>query len=157
MRVRVDESMALGSAADGGAERDPQTPEVLAVLLENHARFLAFLERRVGSREEAEDILQEAFVRSLDHTSTLPDSASATAWFYRVLRNALTDHYRRHNTRGRALDRFAIEHEVEESAPDAELEAVVWLRDRVGGHAQAGVWHGYPPGRARRAQCPRFC
>ncbi len=117
--------MALGSAADGGAERDAQTPEVLAVLLENHARFLAFLERRVGSREEAEDILQEAFVRTLDHTSTLPDSVSATAWFYRVLRNALTDHYRRQNTRGRALDRFATEHEVEEGAPDPELEAVV--------------------------------
>ena|SRR5215207_2529268 len=43
-----------------------RTPEVLRVLLDNHARFLAFLERRVGSREEAEDIPQEAFVRSLD-------------------------------------------------------------------------------------------
>jgi DNA-directed RNA polymerase specialized sigma24 family protein len=36
-----------------------------AVLLENHRRFLAFLERRVGDRAVAEDILQEAFVRNL--------------------------------------------------------------------------------------------
>lgn len=115
--------MPLGPAAADGAERDPGTPEVLAVLLENHARFLAFLERRVGSRDEAEDILQEAFVRSLEHPSSLRDAASATAWFYRVLRNALTDHYRRQNTQGRALDRFALEHN--ESAHDQELESVV--------------------------------
>jgi RNA polymerase sigma factor (sigma-70 family) len=123
--MRVEENMALGSAAADGAERDPRTPEVLRVLLDNHARFLAFLERRVGSRDEAEDILQDAFVRSLDHTSSLRDSASATAWFYRVLRNALTDHFRRQDTRGRALDRFATENEAQEDLHDPELEAVV--------------------------------
>jgi RNA polymerase sigma-70 factor (ECF subfamily) len=105
--------------------RVEETPEVLGMLLENHARFLAFLERRVGSRDEAEDILQEAFVRSLDHTSSLRDSASATAWFYRVLRNALTDYFRRQDTRGRALDRLATETEVEGEGNDQELEAVV--------------------------------
>jgi len=106
------------------AERNPGTPEVLQTLLDNHARFLAFLERRLGSREEAEDILQEAFVRSLDHASSLRSSTAATAWFYRVLRNAVTDHYRRQNTQGRALDRFAAEIEDPDAA-DRELEAVV--------------------------------
>ena len=94
------------------------------MLLDNHARFLAFLERRVGSREEAEDILQEAFVRSLDRASSLRDAGSATAWFYRVLRNALTDHFRRQDARGRAIDRLTIETHLE-TDPDAELEAVV--------------------------------
>ncbi len=93
------------------------------MLLDNHARFLAFLERRVGSRDEAEDILQDAFVRSLDHASSLQSSTSATAWFYRVLRNAITDHYRRRHTQGRALDRLAAE--AESDVPDSELEAVV--------------------------------
>ncbi len=110
-------------AATEVAERDPGTPEVLQVLVDNHARFLAFLERRVGSREEAEDILQDAFVRSLDHTPALRSSTSATAWFYRVLRNAITDHYRRRDSQGRALDRLAAEADSE--APDSELEAVV--------------------------------
>jgi RNA polymerase sigma factor (sigma-70 family) len=116
--------MALGSVQADGAERDPGTPEVLGVLLDNHARFLAFLERRVGSRDDAEDILQEAFVRSLDRTPSLPDSESTTTWFYRVLRNAITDHFRRQDSRGRALDRFATETEVAET-PDNGLEAVV--------------------------------
>jgi RNA polymerase sigma factor (sigma-70 family) len=116
--------MALGSVQADGAERDPGTPEVLRVLLDNHGRFLSFLERRVGSRDDAEDILQEAFVRSLDRAASLGDSESATTWFYRVLRNAITDHYRRRDSRGRALDRFAAETEVAKS-PDNGLEAVV--------------------------------
>src|SRR5436190_1622568 len=48
----------------------PATPDVLEVLVENHRRFLAFLERRVGPRVEAEDILQDASVRSLDRADT---------------------------------------------------------------------------------------
>jgi len=116
--------MALGSVQADGAERDPGTPEVLRVLLDNHARFLSFLERRVGSRDDAEDILQEAFVRSLDRTASLGDSESTTTWFYRVLRNAITDHFRRRDSRGRALDRFAAETEVAET-PDNGFEAVV--------------------------------
>jgi RNA polymerase sigma-70 factor (ECF subfamily) len=103
-------------------QRSPD--ETLRVLLDNHTRFLAFVERRVGSRDDAEDILQEAFVRSLDHASSLRDSASATAWFYRVLRNALTDYYRRQDSRGRAISRLVAETDPL-SEPDPELEAVV--------------------------------
>ena len=106
------------------AERDPHEPDVLRALLENHARFLGFVERRVGSRDQAEDILQEAFVRSLSHTP--PESAaSATAWFYRVLRNAITDHFRRQDSRTKALEGLAAESETFTSDIDKELEAVV--------------------------------
>jgi RNA polymerase sigma factor (sigma-70 family) len=106
------------------AERDPYAPDVLRVLLGNHARFLGFLERRVGSRDEAEDILQEAFVRSLGRTDSLRSAESATAWFYRVLRNALIDHHRREGSRARAFVQLAAEAEEGSVEPDRELEAV---------------------------------
>src|SRR6516225_4716157 len=63
------------------------------ILVANHARFLAFLERRVGRRELAEEILQDAFVRGLSRGAgaRLRDDESAVAWFYRLLRNALVD------------------------------------------------------------------
>src|SRR5262245_7903349 len=70
------------------------SPAVLRVLVENHARFLAFLERRVGGRDAAEEILQDAFVRGLARGGSLRDDESALAWFYRVLRNAIVDHHR---------------------------------------------------------------
>src|SRR5689334_14791476 len=115
----------IESAASEQIERDPRAPDVLRALMDNHARFLAFVERRVGSRDVAEDILQEAFVRSLDRTPALEDTDSATAWFYRVLRNAITDHFRRQATRGRAQDRLTAEAEALTEGPDAELEAAV--------------------------------
>lgn len=65
-----------------------------------------------------------AFVRSLEHTPSLQSSTSATTWFYRVLRNAMTDYFRRKDSRGRALDRLAAEtDEVDPS--DSELDAVI--------------------------------
>jgi RNA polymerase sigma-70 factor (ECF subfamily) len=93
-------------------------PDVLLALVDNHARFLAFLQRRVASREEAEDILQSAFVRSLERGATLRSEESATAWFYRLLRNALVDHYRRRDVEKRALAELRT---ASEPAEDADL------------------------------------
>ena len=114
--------MSLPLSPDS-AERDPGAPDVLGLLLDNHARFLGFLERRVGSRDEAEDILQDAFVRSIGRTDSLRSPESATAWFYRVLRNALIDRHRRQGTQARAFLELAAEAEEGAEAPDQELEA----------------------------------
>jgi RNA polymerase sigma-70 factor (ECF subfamily) len=95
------------------------------VLVDNHRRFLAFLERRVGSREVAEDILQDAFVRGVDRLASLRQGESATAWFYRLLRNALADHYRRRGAEARALARLAAEPARVGPPPDAEMMRTV--------------------------------
>src|ERR687891_819565 len=63
-------SMEQREVGSEQAEQDPGSTEALRVLLESHARFLDFVQRRVGSREVAEDILQEAFVRTLDHAGS---------------------------------------------------------------------------------------
>jgi RNA polymerase sigma factor (sigma-70 family) len=102
---------------DGAGVPDPRTS--LATLVENHRAFLRFLERRVGSRDTAEDLLQEAFGRAITHLNTLRDGESAVAWFYRVLRNAVIDHYRRNAAAGSALERFAAE--LNESVPPPEV------------------------------------
>jgi RNA polymerase sigma-70 factor (ECF subfamily) len=99
----------------------PSSPEVVAALVENHRRFLAFLERRVGSREVAEDILQDAFVRGLARTGQLRDEESVVAWFYRSLRNALVDHWRRGASDRRLLEDVAAGTSAEPST-DPELE-----------------------------------
>jgi RNA polymerase sigma factor (sigma-70 family) len=103
----------------------PATPEVVDVLVANHRRFLAFLERRVGSREVAEDILQDAFVRGLPRAAEVRDEDSVVAWFYRSLRNALIDHWRRRAAEGRAVERVAALAEDSVPGVDAELEETV--------------------------------
>jgi len=115
----VNDSSDSPAAAEAAAR--PISDEIVKTLVANHRRFLAFLERRVGSREVAEDILQDAFVRGLEGTSRLRDADSALAWFYRMLRNALIDHWRRRSAEQRASDRLAEEDEETAPAADAEL------------------------------------
>jgi len=107
------------------AERDPAAPDVLQVLVDNHRRFLAFLERRVGFRAAAEDILQDAFVRGLDRARSVRDESAIVAWFYRLLRNALVDHYRREGAEARAL--ALVQGATDEAVPGPDEE----LRDEV--------------------------
>jgi len=96
----------------------------VAVLLENRRAFLAFVERRVGDRVIAEDILQEAFARGLDRIETLRVGESVVAWFYRTLRNAIVDYRRRNAVAHRALDAFGTE--LEHTAlQDEELRGTV--------------------------------
>lgn len=98
-------------------------PGALQVLVDNHRTFLAFLERRVGSRAIAEDVLQEAFVRGMDKLDMLQDRESAVAWFYRLLRNAVVDYHRRQAAKSRMVQAFA--EELTAAEPDEQLEAVV--------------------------------
>jgi RNA polymerase sigma factor (sigma-70 family) len=72
-------------------------------LVSHRHEFLGFLQRRLGDRALAEDILQAAFTRSLSKLEQIEHDESAVAWFYRVLRNAVTDHQRRSGTAARHL------------------------------------------------------
>jgi RNA polymerase sigma factor (sigma-70 family) len=96
------------------------SPAVIQRLVESHRQFLAFLQKRVESREVAEDILQSAFVRGLEQGAEVRDEESAVAWFYRVLRNAIIDHYRHRASTERALTRWGKEF-VTQEAPEAEM------------------------------------
>ncbi len=78
-------------------------------LLENHAKFVCFVQKHVNSPTDAEDIVQSAFVRSVEKADTIDDEESVVAWFYRVLRNSIIDHYRRRAARDRGTEEFARE------------------------------------------------
>ena len=122
---------ARGRAAEGGIytvnvspDRPQQDAAPLAILLENHRAFLNYLHKRVGDRELAEDILQDAFVRVVDRPEGAPTGEGIVPWFYRVLRNAAIDQYRRRGTATRALEMFARELQTR-ADPDDELEAEI--------------------------------
>lgn len=103
-------------------ESNPSTalsPEAITQLVKGHREFLAFLERRVESRAVAEDILQAAFTRGLERGGDVQDE-KVVAWFYRVLRNAVIDHYRQRSSTARAMEAWGREFpDVQE--PEAEL------------------------------------
>jgi RNA polymerase sigma factor (sigma-70 family) len=107
----------------------PLSPAAVDRLVGNHREFLRFLERRVGSRAVAEDILQQAFVRGMERAGSLRADESAVAWFYRTLRNAVIDHHRRTGAAVRGLEAFARElGDAAEPSPDVKNAVCACVR-----------------------------
>ena len=70
------------------ADSEPSAP--VALLLENHRAFLRYLERKVGDRAIAEDILQDAFAKVVATPEKAPTDEAIVPWFYRTLRSGPT-------------------------------------------------------------------
>jgi RNA polymerase sigma-70 factor (ECF subfamily) len=65
-----------------------------AIWLEFGDRLRGFIVRRVRSEADAEDILQEVFLRIHRHAGNLHHEDRLTAWLFQVTRNAIADYYR---------------------------------------------------------------
>ncbi len=68
------------------------------MLVDRHLRdFLAFAARIIGDRAEAEDVMQEAFVRVWKNAGKWDQGRKArfTTWFYRIVMNLCIDTQRR--------------------------------------------------------------
>jgi RNA polymerase sigma factor (sigma-70 family) len=97
-------------------------------LIAQQKRFLAFVRRRVSDLELAEDILQTAYLRAFEHQDDFKPSESAVAWFYRLLRNAVIDSYRRRASTNKALEAWTRELETAvQPSPDLRTEICACL------------------------------
>jgi len=109
-----------------------ETP--LNSLLAQRKQFLAFVQRRVSDFGLAEDILQTAYLRAFEHRDDFEPGKSAVAWFYRLLRNAVIDSYRRHATKDRALEAWTRELESStQPTPDVQNEVCACLHGILDG------------------------
>jgi RNA polymerase sigma factor (sigma-70 family) len=93
-------------------------------LILQRSKFLQFVKSRVATPSTAEDILQSAYIRAMEKASTLQKEESAVAWFYRILRNAVIDHYRHCAAEDRALEQWAKDL-ITETQPDETIHNIV--------------------------------
>lgn len=114
-RLRLHEppvkQQAGGCPASPNLTPMPSTP--FDTLLDHRDQFLSFVRRRVQNAETAEDILQAAYVRALQHEGELQSWESVVGWFYRVLRNAVIDLYRRRASEDKAFEEWGREMELQ--------------------------------------------
>ena len=75
--------------------------DITRLLLQNYEKFLAYLIRRVGNREDAEDILQQTVLKALRQPPGRLEEKSVLSWFYTIFRNALTDNFRQKVKQGK--------------------------------------------------------
>ena len=75
----------------------------MAQLLERYKRpIFTFVLRLSGDRSRAEDLLQEVFLRLVEHAHSYEGSARLKTWLYRIARNLCIDEMRRKKHRRHA-------------------------------------------------------
>ena len=92
------------------------------VLTDNLAAFRGFARSRLNDPELAADVVQDAMLKALRAGEELRDDEKLVAWFYRILRNAIIDLYRKKATEAKALERFAVELS---NPPDPDSDSVI--------------------------------
>jgi RNA polymerase sigma-70 factor (ECF subfamily) len=70
------------------------TPSTAEVWEAFHRQLFAFIRRRVDDPQDAEDILQDVFLRVHSRLDGLRDRDRLAPWLYQVARHAVIDHYR---------------------------------------------------------------
>lgn len=90
-------------------------------LSNNRDLFLGFLIKRLGSRIDAEDVLQEFCIRVLSRTDQLRDAERMDAWLFSILRSTLTDHFRKSSRHKRIADAYRREPQVLAEHPDEQM------------------------------------
>lgn len=86
-----------------------RSAETTEIWNRTHNRLLSYIRSRVATMQDAEDILQEVFVRIHANLQRLKDTQSIDAWIYRIARNAITDYYRERAKAASAIKSLADE------------------------------------------------
>ena len=94
-----------------------------AVWQEVHDDLLAFIRRRVRSLPDAEDILQDVFLRIHRNIQGMDEVQNVAGWVFRIASNAIIDHYRHRAAQTRALNKEAVSHAEEHGTADLEPDA----------------------------------
>jgi RNA polymerase sigma factor (sigma-70 family) len=83
-------------------------------------RVLNYVRLRVNDEALAQDLTAQAFERALSRLHTLRDEGAFGAWLFRIARNVVAGHYRRHKRE------FSLESVVDQpaTAPSVESEIV---------------------------------
>jgi RNA polymerase sigma-70 factor (ECF subfamily) len=92
-------------------------------------RLLAFLTSRVSDVAEAEDLLQEVFIRVHYHLCCLPPPEKMDGWIYQIARNLVIDYYRRRHATVELPPDLSVAVDYEKEDPQAELS--LSLREMV--------------------------
>jgi RNA polymerase sigma-70 factor, ECF subfamily len=60
-----------------------------------HKMLFNFINKRISNSDDAEDILQEVFIRISTHMHGVTEEQKLKSWIFTVTRNAITDYYRK--------------------------------------------------------------
>jgi RNA polymerase sigma-70 factor (ECF subfamily) len=83
---------------------DSEMSAALEGVWAERARYVSWARKRVATREDAEDVVQQAMERAASRADQLSEAAAARGWFWMILRRCLSDHLRARDARRRGHD-----------------------------------------------------
>ncbi len=102
-------------------------PNSFGSLIEPHRYELqVHCYRMLGSLEDAEDMVQETFVRAWKKRNSLQDSDALRAWLYKIATNACLDALKKQSRRNIPRTRESVS-QAEEAIP-SDVNEPVWLQ-----------------------------
>lgn len=100
--------------------------EVAGIYTEFHQSLLSFIRNKVRSREDAEDILQNVFIKISSNLNKLANKEKLRSWVFTITRNAIVDYYRANGAAKDMVGDSALETAVlEEVEPGPGLDLCI--------------------------------
>lgn len=132
-RRRQYQAMPFDEVLDNAKEGDHQAFAVLVETTTKDAYSLAF--RLTGNQTDAQDVVQEAYLRAYKGIGRFRGDAQFSTWLYRIVANCAHNHLGRRK-RHRYVEIDEQEHQAAladtapENNPESEVETIL-LRDKV--------------------------
>lgn len=107
--------------------------EIATLYTEFHRALLTYIKSKTSSREDAEDILHNVFLKITSGGHSLEDKQSIRNWVFIVTRNAIVDYYRRKGkTTMASLETGSAQQIIDEDEKKAIESLSCCLLDMIG-------------------------
>lgn len=90
--------------------------EVASIYNQFHSELLAYVRSKIRSREDAEDILQNVFIKIASHLDKLTAEVKLKNWIFTITRNAIIDYYRTNANK----KNISVDEEITEQVIDSD-------------------------------------
>ncbi len=130
-QMQLDDAAAVAAARSGDQD-------AFRVLVDRHSRSLYRLAfRMTGKAEDAEDVVQETFIRAYRQLSRFEARANVSTWLYRIAFNCAVDFLRSRPRRESATEDDALER-MAPSATGPSMDDLVYA-GQIGERMQAAL------------------
>lgn len=86
--------------------------EVTIIYRQFYSQLLTFIRSKIRSKEDAEDILQNVFIRVSTNINQLSDNQKLKAWLFTITRNAVIDYYRSSSVKKRLTPMVSLNEDI---------------------------------------------
>ncbi|MDT3428891.1 RNA polymerase sigma-70 factor (ECF subfamily) [Paenibacillus forsythiae] len=94
-----------------------------------HEHVRRFVNHKTNFHPDAEDIVQNVFIKAFARLDDVKDDLKIRAWLFQIARNCIVDHYRKEKRTDELPDQLRFDDEYEE--PDPNQEAVIGLKNVI--------------------------